>query len=274
MRRARGQAIVELSLVLTLLTAVIVGGLYFYEALRGTLLTQQANTAMIWESTGYSDRVTHASATANCPQLLDAAAGRFGATADRQGLFTQAQPIALRCASVRDPAPTCKGNTLTSAQRPVIKKENRFTFQASSVQRTFGPTGFLLGQQTWSASGLPLCGLGLPFQGQCELAYHFISEDWHVEDDRDCRLGGCANLEFHAAARSLFAPGSGAASRLAEFTAGESPVDETKFWVSRTDLRTGYVDPDTPMGDVRRDVYETGPGPAARQECYLGLPCP
>lgn len=274
MRRAGGQAIIELAVVLTLFTTVILGGLYFYEALRGGLLTQHSGAAVIWESTGYSDEVVHNSAPMNCPQLLDATSGRLGATADRQGLFTQSQPISLQCTSVRDPAPACVGDVLTNSNRPIIKKSNRYTFRVSAVQQTFGPTGFLLGQQTWSAAGLPLCSLGAPVNGQCQAAYQFINQDWHVEDGRDCKLNGCANVEFQAAARMLFAPGDGSASALARFVAGTSPVDETAFWVSRTDLRTNYLDPGTPMGDVRRGVYETGPGPASRGQCYLGLGCP
>jgi hypothetical protein len=175
---------------------------------------------------------------------------------------------------VRDPEPSCVGNVLTNAARPIINKKNRFTFQVSTSQRMFGSTEFLKDQQTWSASGLRLCGLGLPNGGQCNLAYQLITEDWHVEDQRDCRLQGCVNLEYQAATRSLFAPSAGNASRLAVFVAGASPLDETAFWVSRTDLGTGFLDPTTPRGDVRRGVYPTGPGLAPRNRCYLGLACP
>jgi hypothetical protein len=275
MSARRGQAVVELAVTLTFLTSVILGGLYFYEAMRAMVMVDVGSASVIFESTAYSTRSMSTMTPTNCRPLLASGGGSLSRAITRQGLYTQGQPLALDCTQVLGNQPSCTGGLPSFFTRPIIDKKARYTFNLSSEQRFLGDTGaFIKGQSTWSASSLKLCGLGLAQGGTCPLEYTLINEDWHVEDDRNCYLVGCQNLEYQADATRLFSPSTGAGPRLATFVTGSSPIDDRDVFFSRANIQTMFLDPTTPAGDVRRKDYETGPGPARRNRCYLGRTCP
>lgn len=232
MRRARGQATVELALGSIVYVTVLVVGIHFAEAAWLSLKVQEAQTWALWESshrrvqerleTGLPD-VGPFQQTLSGPSSIAAQANRR--YRDFSGRAEQAPTAGTALAMTRGQGleVTCSEDTAlenllavapSSKTIGVLPKEGGVRCRAqASVQAINMPRRFLQADdgtffqaRTFRMEPMKVCGVGLPQDGVCGQV-SLLTNDWAlvgVKETGSCTLRQCENRPYRAAAEKVF----------------------------------------------------------------------
>lgn len=303
MRRATGQATVELALGSIVFVGVLLIGIHLAEYAQLSLKVQDAQTFAIWDASGrrVQSRALDGDTTlAPFQRTLDDVTGvapratrRF---ADFNGLsstsngnvigraLTEGSGVEVKCAredSLRFRAsPTARPLMLeagglhctASAQVRAINIPERF------LQRD---TGGFFAQSIVRRSPIPVCGMGLPVNGRCRGSLAILTNDWGLanEETEECK-NDCDASPYRGLVKKLWdtkGGGGGAGAAFAARYAGGAPTDANEFQFSYSGVESGMTDF---VGGEGTPTFITGGAGAgmvprmSHPKCFLGKACP
>lgn len=311
MRAARGQALVETALGVTVFVTILLLGIHFGEVGYLSIKAQEATVSAVFDST--ARRIQRpGDAPAGHAALIggDGAGGlsqaRYadfdgstvgGGAAGVRTALTTAQNLNVVCENAGG-----GGNTLsfapTAASGAVYADQGELSCVASAVldapgiPRDFlneGGRGFFSNQQR-GALNMTVCGIGRATNGVCQARLGLLLNDWGMAgeaagENLDCRLGACGNTTYSGIVNRVFTGqgGGGLAqgANMAQTLTGTSPVTASEFFMSFSGVEApnGYRDG---IGGhtAKAAPYNTG-GPGAglltgrertAAPCFLGMP--
>jgi len=296
MRRARGQATVELALFAMIFVTVITFGIHFAEIGYLSIKVQEAASSALWDATS---RKMHDTFAPNWNHYRDAITWTQGEStrryADFNGLsshdgpprggdrtmvqvFTNAEPIEVRCENFNDVSLPAFGPV-----RAAIP--NRETGMGCSAKAVLGgyrfprwflqnnASGFFEAEQPKRKIGVCAAGRQNPSTGRCERRYVIQLDDWGYsgpQERRECQLTagggrGCANSGYYDMVEKLYRRHAGSqfstrSTNLARQIVGRNPLqsaDENHFYLSFRGHESAYTeDIGFAHGDAR---WETTP---------------
>jgi hypothetical protein len=312
MRRATGQATVELALGSVVFVGVLLAGIHLAEYAQLSLKVQEAQGFAAWEAAGrrvQSRRSSGATDLSPFQRTLDTTSG-VGPRAERRfadfdGLegtsggaviaraLTEGSRVRVSCErddSLRfDPSPSAA---------PVLDAAGGLRCEASARIRVINvPTQFFtrgeggfFGAAVVRESPFRVCGMGLPVGGACRGSLALLTNDWGLANDETepCK-NGCSDSKYRAMVQRLWGGGGGGlGAAFAREFAGEPGTDATRFEFSYSgvedsmrDFVGGEGDPEFITGGAGSGMVPELDTQAAdtsrtrtRRRCFLGKGCP
>lgn len=312
MRRAPGQATVELALGSVVFVGVLLAGIHLAEYAQLSLKVQEAQGFAAWEAAGrrvQTRKLDGATTLDPFRRTLDGTSGvaaraerRF---ADFDGLdgtnggaviaraLTEGSRLRVSCErddSLRfDPSPSAA---------PVLDAAGGLRCEASARVRVINlPTQFFtrgeggfFSEAVVRESPFKVCGMGLPVGGQCQGALALLTNDWGLaNDETEPCPNACGDSKYRGMVQRLWNGGGGSAgARFAREFAGEPGTDATRFEFSYSGVESGMRDvvggegdPDFITGGAGSGMVPELDTQAAdttrtrtRPRCFLGKGCP
>lgn len=303
--RARGQATVELALGAIVFVGVLLIGIHLAEYSQLSLKVQEAEVAAVWEATHHrvqSRAVNGGTGEGPFQELFDSQSG-VGPRTERRfedfdGLstvnggnvigraLTRGTKMKVEC--LRDDS---FHFVASDTARPVLHDVGGIRCQASaSIEAIRIPKGFLQAdeggffkERIFRTAPIPVCGMGLPVNGQCRGSLSVMMNDWGlVGHETDSCVSDCKS-PYSGMISKLFTNGGGAGALLATDFAGSAPDSAATF---RFDY-AGMDYTESPMMHTRATLagtvpfYTGGAGEGgdrmvsrtSRPGCFLGK-CP
>ena len=125
---------------------------------------------------------------------------------------------------------------------------------------------------------IPVCGMGLPFNGICRGSLAILTNDWGLanEETEECKLT-CPASPDRGMISSMFGGGGGAGAAFASTYAGGAPTSASEFHFSYAGVESGMKD--YVGGEGTPDFITGGAGAGmvprmTRPRCFLGKDCP
>ena len=300
MRALRGQATVELALGSIVFVGVLMIGIHLAEYAQLSLKVQDAQTYAMWDASGrrVQSRGLGGDTTLQpFRRTLDTVTGsgaRAGQRfADFDGLdsssngnviiraLTKGSGVKVACEqedSLRFQA--------SPTARPVLFEQGGLRCTSSAEIRAINiPTSFLqrdeggfFKERIARQTPIPVCGMGLPVNGQCKGSLALLTNDWGLanEETDECK-NGCDISAYRGQVQRLFAGGGGAGAAFAAQFAGAPPTDANAFQFSYSGVESGMTDY---VGGEGTPVFITGGAGTGmvtrmtRPKCFLGKACP
>ncbi len=300
MRRARGQATVELALGSIVFVGVLLIGIHLAEYAQLSLKVQDAQTFAIWEATGrrVQDRKLDGSTTTRpFRSTVDGVSGvgpqaqrRFsdfdGLSASNGGnvigrALTQGSGVAVRC----EAAPDLHFKASTTATPVLIDQGGLRCTSSAEVRAINIPRAFLqkenggfFRQTIVRRDPIPVCGMGLPVKGKCVGALAVLTNDWGLVNDEtnECK-NTCTASPYRGMVQQLWTSGFGEGAAFARAYAGEPGTTAEKFEFSYAGVESGMTDF---VGGEGFPTFITGGSglgmvpKMTRPKCFLGKDCP
>jgi hypothetical protein len=286
MMRARGQGLVEVTLLMIVLVSLVVLGMHLGEVSEVSLKAPMLSHAALFDAQGHDVRrgIGPTQATVSAQLLREGAdldlrtsasgptyRGVFASVPRLSGVSTSAFARIDRPTTCsyppNDPFATVPASLDTGFS---IEASTRLEVTSLRVPTHFGDgANGLFGEGLIARTNYPICALGHPVGAGCSGTFKLILDD-HAEHDEgplgswdqlDCGLMGCANTNDKERSQAHFTPGNGSASNLSRAVLGTSPANEDEFWMSFRDASAGFTE----------NGFKTGPGPASRANVYLGV---
>lgn len=275
-RGARGQAMVETALGVTVMVALIAFGIYLSEVGFLSLKVQESAISALWDGTAgkmHIIPISYSQAGDSMDDAGDSAAARY---ADFNGLssvtnggnitqvFTRGENLAVDCDMGDGPDFRSSFPLLT-----LIYRDNEGTVCTSSADlrairfpRSFlddsAGAGALYKKQNLEDSGafLKVCAAGRAVGGTCHGGYSMLVDDWGLAGTieslpcnmlmQDSPLIPCPNLPFYAAVRGAYEPSAFVIPMnsyyLAEAVLGmPPPINEQQFFMSAANEETNFI---------------------------------
>ena len=125
---------------------------------------------------------------------------------------------------------------------------------------------------------IPVCGMGLPVNGNCRGSLAILTNDWGLanEETDECKLG-CPSSPYRGMISKMWGGGSGAGAAFASKFAGAAPTSDGEFHFSYSGVESGMTDF---VGGEGTPTFITGGAGAGmvprmvRPKCFLGKDCP
>ncbi|MEW5740072.1 MAG: hypothetical protein AB1938_14160 [Myxococcota bacterium] len=304
-RRTRGQAVVELALGAVVFVTVLLVGIHLAEISILSLKVQEAETYAVWQTTQRRVQTREPSgATSLAPfnSTLNDTSGEEAKARQRYRDFNGLDSvnggpnIQMALTRGRGLDVDCNRNGRLHFQpsttaRLIYRDEGALECSAEArleairIPRFFmqkAEGGWYQGDQL-QRMAIPVCGMGLPTNGNCRGALAILTNDWGLAGDEtgECKLRGCANQKYRGMVQSMWQGDLGARSvAFAMEFAGAAPASGADFHFSYSGFESGYAEY---TGGEGVGTYLTGgpavPGGMVYQsktdgKCWLGRPCP
>ncbi|WP_224240131.1 TadE/TadG family type IV pilus assembly protein [Hyalangium gracile] len=292
-RRARGQAMVETALGVTVLVSIIAFGIYLSEVGFLSLKVQEAAVSALWDGTAGDMHIIPISYSQAGDSMDDAADNAEARYADFNGLssvnvggnitqvFTRGQNLTVDCDMGDGPEFRSSFPLLT-----LIYRDNEGTtctagadISAFGFPRSFldNGSGALYQQRHLENSGanLRVCAAGRAVGGVCQGGYSMLVDDWGLAgrlESLPCNMLGqdmanipCPNLPFYAAVRGAYEP-SALLIPMSSYYMAEAvlamppPINEQQFWMSAANEETNFIQFPRIMGLKGNEMWTTSPG--------------
>lgn len=301
MRRAHGQATVELALGSIVFVGVLLAGIHLAEYAQLSLKVQDAQTFAIWEASGRRVQSRNLDGTTDTQpfrQTLDDTSGVGPRAARRFADFNELSAV-NQGSLVR--------RALTEGSGVAVEcfRENSLTFRASPtaevVMRDVGglrcrssaevrairvPQRFLqrdeggfFDESIVRRQPIPVCGMGLPVNGQCVGSLALLTNDWGLTTEREtaeCK-NACGASPYRGMIQRMWGGGGGAGAAFAAQFAGGAPTDANAYHFSYSGVESGMVDFVGGEGTPSFVTGGSGLGMVPRMtrpNCFLGKACP
>lgn len=302
MRRARGQATVELALGSVVFVAVLLVGIHFAEVAWMSLKVQEAQAFATWEATHRRAQTRELSGATTRAPLSATLNDTSGVEADARRRYEDFNGLTRSQGSPVITQALTRGRGLTVE----CHAENRLTFEATptaapiyldvggvgctaqaSIEAIRIPEAFLQKDEggffrakLFESRPLLACGMGLPVGGACQGALAVMTNDWGLVGDetKECKIG-CTQSKYRGAVDRIFGGSGWTDGRaLAARYAGDPPTDASKFQFSYSGIESGY---EQRLPSEGQDLFHTGgpgvPGGMVPQttlgrKCFLGKP--
>lgn len=311
--RARGQATVEAALGFIVFVTVLLLGVHFAEVGYLSLQLVEANNSALFDATAkklhdvpsgdwnqYEAAVQAAGPRATAQYAdLDGRRSTDGRAGIQQAL-TRARDVQVQCERAGGTLPTAPAMMPASAAYPAgdsgMLCNASARLEAVDIPRFFlddGTPGGFFGESQWDRQPIVVCGAGRATRGQCQARFAILLDDWGLAgaaEREECALAreggsGCANRGYYALVKKTYEAQRAdrgvpddAASALARFVVGRSPIDESHFYMSFRGSESGYTED---LGGAHgASRWETTPWSlppeyrqAKRDACWLGHKC-
>lgn len=302
MRPAHGQATLELALGSVVFVGVLLIGIHMAEYAQLSLKVQDAQTFAVWEASGrrvQTREVTGATSLIPFRRTLDSTTG-VGPTAKRRfadfnGLdgtsngdviaraLTEGSGVDVKCEEVSSLSalfPATKTAQTVMKAEGGLRCTSSAQVKAINVPRRFlqKDTGGFFRESIVRRAPIPVCGMGLPFNGQCRGALAILTNDWGLanEETDECKLA-CQASPYRGMVKSMYGGGGGLGGDFAARFAGAPPVTADAYFFSYSGVESGMLDF---VGGEGAPSFITGGAGAGmvprmtRPKCFLGKNCP
>lgn len=303
--RQRGQAAVELALGAIVFIGVLMAGIHLAEYAQLSLKVQDAQTYAVWDaslrrvqsrkSDGSTDVVPFQRTMSQSSGVASTAQRRF---ADFNGLegtdngntigraLTKGSGVEVKC--VRDDQLLSFPGT-AAVQGLMLDVGSLRCSSSARVSAINIPEKFLqrdeggfFDESIVRRRPIPVCGMGLPVEGNCRGALALLTNDWGLADDEtaQCKLYDCSGGPYRELIHRMFGggPGSGAGAAFAARFAGAAPVTPSNYFFSYSGVESGMMqDLQGSEGAPRFNTGGAGMGLVPRLQrpnCFLGKKCP
>ena len=300
MRTLRGQATVELALGSIIFVGVLLIGIHMAEYAQLSLKVQDAQTYAIWDASGrrvQSREVNGATNLLPFRRTLDSVTGvgsqskiRF---ADFDGISTSSNGNVISRAltegsgvDVQCEQENSLRFTASRTAQGIMREEGGLNCTASAKVKAINiPRRFLqrdnggfFEHSIVRRDPIPVCGMGLPFNGNCRGSLAILTNDWGLanEETEECKLS-CTSSPYRGMISSMFGGGGGAGAAFASAYAGGAPTSASEFHFSYSGVESGMTDY---VGGEGTPTFITGGAGAGmvprmvRPKCFLGKDCP
>jgi hypothetical protein len=294
-RRARGQALVEAALGVTLVISLVAFGIYLAEVGYLSLKVQESAISALWDGTAGKMHIIPLSYSEADGSMSDAAAKAQARYADFNGLssvsggstitqvFTKGENLGVQCRMGDGPRFASSFPLLT-----LLYRDNHGAVCTASAEltaihfpRSFldGGSGALYQKQNLEDSGafLRVCAAGRAVGGSCHGGYAMLVDDWGLAgalESPTCLMLGqdmpnipCPNLPFYGVVLGAYEPTAllipRSASELAEAVLGmPPPINESRFFMSAPGEETNFIQIPTLDDMYGHNTWPTSPGSA------------
>jgi hypothetical protein len=291
---------VELALGSIVFVGVLLIGIHMAEYAQLSLKVQDAQTYAIWDASirrVQSREVNGATGIVPFKRTLDGTTG-VGAMAqirfaDFNGLsstsngdvisraLTQGSGVEVRCEaedSLRfDPSPTA---AVVMRREGGLNCVAEAKVKAINVPKRFlqNDNGGFFEHKIVRSQPIPVCGMGLPVNGNCRGSLAILTNDWGLanEETDECKLS-CAASPYRGMISRMWGGGGGAGAAFATKYAGGAPTNASEFHFSYSGVESGMLDY---VGGEGTPTFITGGAGAGmvpkmtRPKCFLGKDCP
>jgi len=298
--KATGQATVELALGSIIFVGVLLIGIHMAEYAQLSLKVQDAQTYAIWDASGrrvQSREVDGSTNIAPFRRTLDNVTGvgaqstiRFadfdGISTNSNGgvivrALTEGSGVNVRCEQ-EDSLLFRASPTAASIMR---KEGGLKCFAQARVKAINIPSSFLqkdnggFFEHTIVRSvPIPVCGMGLPENGNCLGSLAILTNDWGLAnaETEECK-NGCSASPYRGMISKMWGGGGGAGAAFASKFAGGAPTSAGEFHFSYSGVESGMMDF---VGGEGTPSFITGGAGAgmvprmSRPRCFLGKDCP
>ena len=125
---------------------------------------------------------------------------------------------------------------------------------------------------------IPVCGMGLPVNGNCRGTLAILTNDWGLanEETAECK-NDCDDSPYRGLINKMWGGGGGAGAAFAAKYAGGAPTDANEFHFSYSGVESGMLDF---VGGESTPTFITGGAGAGMvprmvvPKCFLGKNCP
>ena len=300
--RNTGQATVELALGSIVFVGVLLIGIHMAEYAQLSLKVQDAQTFAVWEASGRRVQTRELSGmTTDYPftRTLDTVSGvaplatrRF---ADFNGLddtsngnvitraLTQGSGVSVKCEvdlSMKFLAsPTAR---VVMLDRGGLRCSSSAEVKAINVPRRFlqRDTGGFFNQSIVRRDPIPVCGMGLPVNGNCRGSLAILTNDWGLanEETEECK-NTCSVSAYRGEVKQMYGGGFTKAVDFATQFAGAPPTSPNEFQFSYSGVESDMLD--FVGGEGTPNFITGGSGVAdgmvtrlSHPKCFLGKNCP
>ena len=300
MRLARGQATLELAIGSIVFVGVLLIGVHMAEYAQLSLKVQDAQTYAIWDAAGR--RVQSRALSGNTDvnpfrRTLDTVTGvapnaqrRFkdfdGLSSSNNGAviaraLTQGSGVEVRCEEERSllfrPSPAAAGVMRTEGGLNCVAEAK---VKAINIPKRFlqNDNGGFFEHRIVRSAPIPVCGMGLPVNGNCRGSLAILTNDWGLanEETDECKLS-CSSSAYRGMISRMFGGGGGAGAAFASRFAGSAPTSASEYHFSYSGVESGMTDF---VGGEGTPSFITGGAGAGmvprmtRPKCFLGKDCP
>lgn len=300
LKSLRGQATLELAIGSIVFVGVLLIGIHMAEYAQLSLKVQDAQTYAIWDAAGR--RVQSRALNGNTDvvpfrRTLDTTTGvgpdakrRFRdfdglSSSNNSGVIsralTQGSGVDVTCEEERSlnfrASPTAAG-----VMRPEggISCTSEAKVKAINIPKRFlqNDQGGFFEHRIVRTAPIPVCGMGLPVNGNCRGSLSILTNDWGLanEETESCRLS-CSSSAYRGMINKMWGGGGGAGAAFASRFAGGAPTNASEFHFSYSGVELGMVDS---VGGEGTSTFITGGAGAGmvprmqRPKCFLGKDCP
>ena len=296
----RGQATVELALGSIIFVGVLLIGIHMAEYAQLALKVQEAEASALWDATHHRIQTrANDGATFDGPfhALLDESSGVAAKTRQRYRDFdgistvnggnvvgralTRGSNLEVTC----EEEPSLHFAASPSA-RAVLHDVGGLRCTASAkitavrVPRSFlqKEEGGFFRQRMFRNDPIPVCGMGLPENGECHGSLSLMLNDWGLTGDETRTCKSDCQSPYSGMVRRLFNGGGGAGVALADEFAGDAPASAAEFHFSYAGVEEDYLQGiPTEQGMVGYNTGGSNLGMVPfkeRPNCFLGKNCP
>ncbi len=152
--------------------------------------------------------------------------------------------------------------------------------KAINIPRRFlqRDTGGFFNQTIVRRDPIPVCGMGLPANGNCRGTLAILTNDWGLanEETEECKLS-CTASPYRGMISRMFVAGGGAGVAFATRFAGAAPTSAGEFHFSYSGAESGMTDYVGGEGTPNFITGGAGSGMVPRMthpRCFLGKDCP
>ena len=300
MRRATGQATVELALGSIVFVGVVLIGIHMAEYAQLSLKVQDAQTFAVWEASGrrVQTRALNGTTTDSpFTRTLDTVSGvapqatrRF---ADFNGLdgtsngnvisraLTQGSGVLVQCEVDRTlPFPASKTAQVVLLDSGGLRCTSSASVKAINVPRRFlqRDSGGFFKESIVRSDPIPVCGMGLPVDGACRGSLAILTNDWGLANDEtaECK-NDCTDSAYRGEVKQMFHGSFPDGVAFATQFTGAPPTSPNEFHFSYSGVESGMIDY---VGGEGTPTFITGGAgigmvPRLRHpKCFLGKDCP
>ncbi|WP_224241105.1 pilus assembly protein [Hyalangium gracile] len=292
LRGARGQAMVETALGITVMVSIIAFGIFLSEVGFLSLKVQEAAVSALWDGTAgkmHNIPISYSEAKGSMRRAAADAQGRYadfnGLTSVTSGgnitqVFTRGANLTVSCDMGRGPEFRSSVPLLS-----LIYRDNEGTVCSASAELTAirFPRSFLdrgrsalYTKRNLENSGafLRVCATGRAVGGACLGGYSMLVDDWGLAGRMEsvpCNMIAqdvpvpCLNAPFYLAVRGVYEPSvlpiPKSSYELAEAVLGRPPpINEQQFWMSATNEETNFIQIPLITGKKGIEAWPTSPG--------------
>lgn len=289
-RQSRGQAVVELSIGLTVFVTILIFAIHFAEiGFMSVKVTEAAHSAIFdatgrklhdWTAGNASAATTAVSRSAQDAQsrYSDFESRTRPAGTTTTGVFTRIQGMRVECSMGQGPGYTRDLATMMSYEdNGGVNCQSNATVNAVGIANRFmeGSGGLFGSNRHYVPVTIRVCGIGRGGSGNCNARLAMQLDDWGLmgtNESKKCTLnvdsplGSCENEAFFKMARAAYLTTTpygghnGAASRFAWQIVGAAPIvpmGESAFFMSARGEEDQFTQSLTTEGHNR---YPTTPG--------------
>ncbi|MFO0597253.1 MAG: hypothetical protein U0228_18210 [Myxococcaceae bacterium] len=300
MRRAHGQATVELALGSLVFVGTLLIGIHLAEYAQLSLKVQDAEAFAIWDATGRRVQERKLDGSTNISpfqRTIDTVTGvgpmaqrRFedfdGLSSETNGniigrALTEGSGVTVSCEA--DPNLHFEAS---KTAKPVMLDFGGLRCTASAQIKAINiPTTFLqkdeggfFKHEITRRDPIPVCGMGFPERGVCKGSLSILTNDWGLVGDEtaECK-NRCGVSVYRASVEQLFGGGGSLGRNFAEKFAGTPGSDANEFHFSFSGVESGMTDF---VGGEGQPTFITGGAGSGlvprmtRPKCFLGRACP